>query len=152
MSEESGTRQRNIPPELDLIILSFFLHFAWEFAQVPLFEDLPTRLHIQGIIICSQATVGDVMIALAAFWAAALVSRSRRWVAKPRAAPLIVYLGTGLLLTVSVEYLSTEVLDLWAYGPDMPRLPYLGTGLSPLLQWSVIPLIVYWYLKRLAKP
>ena len=26
----------------------------------------------------------------------------------------------------------------WAYGSAMPRLPWLGTGLSPLAQWLVV--------------
>jgi len=35
----------------------------------------------------------------------------------------------------------------------MPRLPVIRTGLSPLLQWIIVPMLVLWYLRRLsAKP
>jgi len=27
----------------------------------------------------------------------------------------------------------------WAYTPAMPRVPPLGTGLAPLLQWLLLP-------------
>ena len=36
------------------------------------------------------------------------------------------------------------------YAAAMPRLPFLGTGLGPLGQWVVVPMIVIWYLHRLS--
>ena len=30
----------------------------------------------------------------------------------------------------------------------MPRLPLLGTGMLPVLQWIVIPPLVLWFVKR----
>lgn len=30
----------------------------------------------------------------------------------------------------------------WHYSDLMPRLPFLGTGLSPVLQWLILPLFV----------
>jgi hypothetical protein len=31
---------------------------------------------------------------------------------------------------------------------QMPRLPLLGTGLAPLLQWLLIPPLVAWLVRR----
>ena len=74
---------REIAPEVDLLILSFPMHFAWEFLQAPLFSSMETVSHIDGIRICLQATLGDMVIALVAFWAAALLAGTRHWVFVP---------------------------------------------------------------------
>lgn len=139
-----------IPVELDLLVLSFMGHFTWELLQAPLFSSLADKGHIPGILICLQATLGDLGIALAAFWVASIAGRGRDWAAYSRAIPVAVYLSTGLALTIGFEFLSTEILDRWTYAPEMPRLPLLGTGISPFLQWLIIPSLVLWYLKRLS--
>jgi len=36
----------------------------------------------------------------------------------------------------------------WAYSEFMPTLPVTGTGLSPLAQWIVIPLIAFWWARH----
>ena len=61
------------PPEVDLVFLSFLGHFAWELLQAPLFASLGQTEHFTGTLICLKATLGDIAIALAAFWCAALV-------------------------------------------------------------------------------
>jgi hypothetical protein len=147
----SAIQIRAVPIEVDLLILSFLGHFAWELLQAPLFESMGAVDHFKGILICLRATFGDLAIALGAFWSAALAGDGRRWVARPTLRAFVVYVGTGLIATVALEYLSMEVLDRWAYGPEMPLLPILGTGLAPILQWLIVPITVLWYLIRLTR-
>ena len=59
---------RRLPPEVDLLVLSFLGHFAWEILQAPLFSSLSKTEHFVGIAICLKATLGDLVIAIAAFW------------------------------------------------------------------------------------
>ena len=80
---------------------------------------------------------------------ASVAGRGRDWAAHPAVVPVAVYLSTGLAITIGFEFLSTEILDRWTYAPDMPRLPLFGTGLSPFLQWLIIPSLVLWYLNLL---
>ncbi|KNG94569.1 hypothetical protein [Pseudaestuariivita atlantica] len=133
---------------IDLAVLSFVFHFAWEILQAPLYSSLDDASHSVGTLECLQATLGDVIIMFAAL---ALV----RWIAGPAwndsatgRGPLV-FLVVGLGVTIVLEFVNTSLLGRWAYGPDMPSLPVLGTGLAPLAQWVVIPLIVLWYLRRL---
>ncbi|GIL02585.1 MAG: hypothetical protein BroJett030_24840 [Alphaproteobacteria bacterium] len=140
-----------MPIEADLLILSFLGHFAWELLQAPLFASLDGADHVTGILICLRATLGDMVIALSAYWAAAIAGGGRRWVTRPGVRDIAVFVATGLIATVVLEHLSTEVLDRWSYGSAMPRLPVLGTGLAPILQWLIVPTIVLWYLMRLAR-
>lgn len=146
MISESPTR---LPPEVDFAVLSFFFHFAWEFLQAPLFSNMHDVSHMAGIVTCLQATLGDVFIALVAFWGAAALARSRRWFLMRRLRDIAAFLAIGIGITVGLEYVHTEITDRWTYGDRMPVLPLLGTGLAPLLQWLLVPWLSLWYLRRL---
>jgi hypothetical protein len=64
------------------------------------------------------------------------------------ALPVLVFLGTGIALTVGFEFYYTQVTQRWTYSDLMPLVPPFGTGLSPLLQWIVIPPLVLWLSRR----
>ncbi|MDA7429200.1 hypothetical protein [Primorskyibacter aestuariivivens] len=133
---------------LDLVVLSGILHFTWEILQAPLFSSLDGASHFAGIVECAWATLGDVLIMIAAFFAARALA-GPAWNKSALGRGVVVFLAVGLIATIALEYLNTEVLGRWTYGPDMLRLPVLGTGLAPLAQWVIIPLVVLWYLRRL---
>jgi hypothetical protein len=135
-------------PEINVAFFSFILHFVWEFIQAPLFAGMAEMNHGQGIVVCTEATVGDVGIALTAYWAGAAAARSRLWILNPSVRSLLVFLGVGVGLTIGLEYYSTEMTNRWAYADIMPLVPPFGTGLSPLLQWIVVPLLVVFIVRR----
>ncbi|MCF7697991.1 hypothetical protein [Loktanella sp. M215] len=143
------TDVRQLPVEVDLLALSFLGHFAWEMLQAPLFSSMSDVSHFAGIFICLKATLGDLAIALSAFWSAAGVGRSRRWFMRPGQRAWVVFFAVGLLLTVGLEYVHTQITGRWAYDGAMPVLPVIGTGLTPILQWIFVPMLVLWYLRRL---
>lgn len=136
-------------PEVDVAVLAFFLHFVWEFWQIPLYAGVSAMPHLEGVILCSKATFGDVLIALGAYVAIALATGDRCWPRRWNAKRVGGYLGLGLAATVVLEWMATRVLDRWQYAPDMPVLPVLGTGLAPVLQWILIPLVSLLALRRL---
>lgn len=142
--------RQKVAVELDLLILSFLGHFAWEILQAPLFSSLDATAHFAGILVCLRATVGDLGIALGAFWCTAWRRGGRNWVVRPTFGAAALFIGIGLAVTIGFEFVSTEVFDRWSYGPAMPRLPLVGTGLAPLMQWLLVPMLVLWYLNRLA--
>ena len=49
---------------------------------------------------------------------------------------------------IIVEALATGPLKRWTYDEAMPRLPILGIGLLPLLQWLLLPPLVVWIVRR----
>ena len=104
--------------------------------------------HWLGVKACTQATFGDVAIALAAFWITAIFARSRSWILRPSRLDIAIFIGVGLAATTILESLAIGVLGRWAYSEAMPRLPIIGTGLLPLLQWLVIPPLVLWFVRR----
>lgn len=130
------------PPELALAFFGFLLNFVWEMWAVPFYAEIGQARHWDVVWLCTRATLGDVVILLAAFWGAAIVARTRAWALTPRPLPFAVYLGIGIVITVAMEYLATDVLGRWTYNEDAPALPLLGTGLAPLLQWLLLPPLV----------
>ena len=145
--------KRRVPAEFDLLILSFPMHFTWEFLQAPLFRSMQDVSHMDGIRICLQATLGDMVIALIAFWVASFLAGTRRWAAKLDRRSIAAWLSTGIAVTLAIEFYSTKIMARWAYGSSMPRLPLIGTGIAPVAQWIIVPMVVLWYLRRLsAKP
>ena len=97
---------------------------------------------------CTLATVGDVGISITAFWTVAAVSKSRQWFHQPRLWQIGGFVLVGIVMTVIFEALATGPLNIWKYTTLMPKVPFLGIGLLPLLQWVLIPPIIIWFVKR----
>lgn len=135
-------------PELPVAYFSFALHFVWEFVQVPTYAGMAELPHWEAIKLCTAATFGDVGMALTAFWLASLAARRRDWILQPTRIPVAISVAVGIALTVGFEYYYTNISLRWTYSDLMPLVPPLGTGLGPLLQWIVIPLIVIWLTRR----
>jgi type IV secretory pathway VirB2 component (pilin) len=135
-------------PELPVAFFSFALHFVWEFVQVPTYTGMAEMAHWEAIKMCMSATFGDVGFALTAFWIASIAARSRSWVNQPTRLPVAIFIAVGIILTIGFEYYYTSISLRWTYSELMPLVPPFGTGLSPLLQWLVIPALVIWLTRR----
>jgi hypothetical protein len=142
-----STRFRSLAsaPELRLASWGFGLHLAWEAIQTPLYADADrelsyltwTRLH---------CTLGDVLILLACFWGTALLFGGRDWIVAGGVPPMLAFVALGIAYTFWSEWWNAGIRENWTYAPSMPTL--WGIGASPLLQWVVVPFLV-WLLVRL---
>lgn len=130
------------------VVFVAIVHPLWEMAQVPLYtiwsEGTPGEIAF-AILHCSA---GDVLIAGSSLIAALLLVGNRRWPSERYGAVgAVTFLG-GLGYTVFSEWLNTEIRGSWAYAAGMPTLPLIGSGVSPLAQWIVIPLAAFWWAHR----
>ena len=146
----SGSRRSGVMnwPETNVALFAFLLNLPWEMWQIPLFKGMPSLAHWDGVILCTRAALGDAVIALLAFWLVAAISGTRSWMRRPSAVTLGAFVASGLIVTIALEYWATQVGGRWEYADAMPRLPLLGTGLAPLLQWLLIPPLVAWLVRR----
>jgi hypothetical protein len=135
-------------PEFAIIVFSFLMHFVWEYIQAPTYAGMIELDHWEGIKLCTSATFGDVGFALAAFWLTSLAAKSRSWLLEPKTWHMLLFSGIGIALTVGFEYYYTNISLRWTYSELMPLVPPFGTGLSPLLQWLIIPPLVLWFSRR----
>lgn len=132
-------------PEIPLVAGGFVLNLGWEFAQSPLYADWGREV---SYLLWSRfhCTVGDVLILLGAYWVTALLFFDRRWPGRPGLAAPMAFVVAGLAYTVWSEWLNTSLRSAWQYRPEMPVV--LGIGVSPILQWLVIPTILVTLLRR----
>lgn len=128
------------------------LNAAWEIAHAPLYTLWRTDPPGQVAFAIAHCTGGDVLIALAVLMAALTIVGSDDWPRRGywRVATVATLLGLGY--TVYSEWLNTAVRQSWAYTGAMPLVPPLGTGLSPLLQWLILPPLGFWLARRLVIP
>lgn len=115
------------------------LNLVWEIIQLPLYAiyyetDL---LEIASAVV--HCTLGDALIALSSYLLAAAATWSWNWPAERTVPGAAVAVVAGLGYTAFSEWLNVSVRGSWAYSPAMPQ--FFGLGLSPLLQWLVLPLI-----------
>lgn len=114
-------------------------HLGWEVLQLPLYTLWTTGTPQQKMFAVLHCTIGDVMIAgLSLLLALALVGRPT-WPKASGAAVYLTCLALGIGYTIFSEWLNVSVRGSWAYSSWMPTLPLVGTGVSPLLQWVVVP-------------
>lgn len=135
-------------PEFNIAVFSFLLHFVWEFVQAPTYSGIVEMNNWDGIKLCMSATFGDVGFALTAFIVTSIAARSRDWYASPKAWQLMLFLSVGIALTVGFEYYYTNITLRWTYSDLMPLVPPFGTGLIPLLQWIIVPLLALGITRR----
>lgn len=148
MTHGSGRTGPVCWPEWPLAGFGILLHFAWEMMQVPWFEGMTEASHGAVVWLCTRATLGDVVIGLAAFWIACVVAGDRQWIVQGRRTPLLVMLFTGVVVTLAFEWLATGPLERWQYAEPMPIIPIVGVGLTPLLQWLLLPPLIVWLSRR----
>jgi len=125
-------------PEISLAFFTFFLNFFWEVVQTYFYrlEDFPFPTMLYSWLHC---TWGDVMITIGSFWLVSLVSRSRRWFLRLNRWNFTSFIMAGIGYTVCSEWVNVQVFKTWEYDEMMPVVPLIGVGLTPFLQWIVIP-------------
>ena len=116
------------------------LDLVWEMAQLPLYTLWKEASAPYLVFTVAHCTAGDVLIGAASLALALMLGRegplaSWRW---RRVVGLMLLLGPGY--TIFSEWLNTTLFR-WSYSDLMPTLELAGIriGLSPLLQWLVIP-------------
>lgn len=117
------------------------LYFTWEMLQARFFASM-WNLPVQAATLwCAGAAAWDVVIQAVAYSGAAIAAGHRSWALRRSGlvVPLVVYLLIGLTVTVVIERWAVRT-GHWRYAPSMPLIA--GIGLTPLLQWTIIPLVV----------
>lgn len=131
------------------LLASAIGNVVWEVVQLPFYKLWHTGTSFEIASMVLHCTAGDVLIALVAVVATLLAVGSPSWPEQRFAAVMLGTVAVSVVVTIAVEYLSTVVWQVWAYTETMPTLPLIGTGLSPVAQWVVLPpLALVWARRR----
>lgn len=117
-------------------------NLLWEIAHVPLYTLWLTGTAGEIAYAVLHCTLGDVMIA-ATTLGLSLLLLGRGWPERRVGAVAALTILFALAYTVFSEWLNISVRGTWAYRDIMPTLPLFETGLTPLLQWIVVPGIAF---------
>ncbi len=129
--------------------LAVLLHGAWEFAHLPLYAlwDDPDRWRVARYVL--HCLAGDVLIAATTYLLTAIVFRNLDWPQRRPWPAGAFLLALGLAFTVASEWYNVYVLGGWAYKNTMPLVA--GVGLTPLLQWLIVPVVMVLILRRIGR-
>lgn len=126
------------------------LQLVWEILQLPLYTLWGQSPPAAIAFAVAHCTLGDVLIAAIALFAALICCAGKNWPQQRYWRVAVVTGAMGVSYTVFSEWNNTVVTRSWAYSSWMPTL--WGIGLSPVLQWLVIPALVFWRLfKQMGK-
>ena len=137
-------------PEFNLVVLALSLNFPWEVLQAALFEGMAAAPHSVVIGGRLQATPGDAVIVLLAHACIAALTRQRLRVLAPSRREVLGFVAVGVTITAAIEWLATRGhwSQTWVYSSAMPVIPGVEIGLSPLLQWVIVPPVALWFVRR----
>ncbi len=124
------------------------LHLVWETLQLPLYTIWRTDEPRAIAFAVLHCTAGDAMIASASLLVAWLALGRPAWPSERFIAVMVTTVVVGVGYTVASEWWNTEVRKSGAYSTLMPTVPLLGTGLSPLMQWLVVPAMGFAFVGR----
>ncbi len=121
-------------------LLSFILNFAWEVLQGPLYNGFTFSL--SHISFCGLASVADAIMVVLIYFSLAIIKKNPLWIKHINFQQTLIFIlvgGTGAILS-EMRHLS---LGNWSYAPSMPLLPFVHVGLSPVLQFMILPFLIF---------
>lgn len=123
---------------LAYISFATWFHSVWEIAHIRLYTIWRSARGIESAYAIVHCTVGDALIATATMGLALVVFRADLSGASAFGKLAAAATVLGVAYTIFSEWLNVEVRQTWSYTESMPRIPLLGIGLTPFLQWLVI--------------
>lgn len=126
-------------------------NLAWETLQLPLYTIWRTGTLREQAFAVVHCTLGDLLIALSSLALALMIVGQSSWPSSRfwQVAGVTIIFGIGY--TAFSEWLNVVVRVSWAYSEWMPVIPLFGfrLGLSPLLQWIVVPTAAFGLVRRM---
>ena len=126
---------------LIMILLSLLLNFAWEVIQAPLYNSFTFSL--SHIAFCGLASVADALMVMLIYFFLAIIYKNPLWIMHinfQRILTLVLIGGVGAILS-EMRHLS---IGTWSYTLSMPTLPFVHVGLSPVLQFILLPGLIFY--------
>ncbi len=111
--------------------VSFGLNFIWEIVQMFAYETDQQGGWIEIHLFCALASVIDAIVTVGIYALLKKIGFTRGTAAYVLAAAL------GAVCAIVFEF-SASAFGLWSYNQKMPVVPFLGVGLLPLAQLTLL--------------
>ncbi len=126
--------------------LSFFLNWVWEVAQGPLYSSF--EFDLLHISFCGLASIADMLMVYVLWFGFGSIYKNVYWVNNLTGKRIFWLMLTGGVGAILAEIRHTAVGN-WSYAEAMPLLPWVEVGLFPAVQFSFIPLIIFYLTKKI---
>lgn len=136
-------RSKRMQVILVALVMGLVVNFAWEMAQAVLYESMGTVW--QATWRCFVASLADAAMVLALVgvgWAVCRRAGSRTGGAA--------VVALGIVLGAAIEWTGLE-RSRWAYNEHMPLIYGTQIGVVPVLQMTLLPLLVFHVTRRAAR-
>ncbi len=123
-----------------MIVFAFLLNFAWELIQIPLYKN--PAYDTRHIAFCALASLADVLMVLLLYFGLAFIFKEPFWIQDLKSTRVLLLVsigGVGAVLS-EIRHLS---LGSWGYDNSMPLIPVVNVGIAPVLQFMILPLLIY---------
>ncbi len=121
-------------------IVAFIINFVWEVAQGPLYENF--QYDFEHVSFCALASIADMLMVLVLLFLFGLIYKNVYWISRLKFTRIIILILVGFLGAILAEWWHTWRGD-WAYAESMPLIPWVEVGLTPVLQFTLLPLIIF---------
>ena len=138
--------------EASMAVVVFGLSLVYELAHMPLYTNFGAETWQEKFYSAVHCALGDLNPFFLGYHIVALAKRNVFWIWQRYN-----FRSLGALTLIAVVYamvaetMYVDVKQLWSYTKAMPRLPWIGIGLTPFLQWFIVAPLVVWIMRRFNK-
>jgi hypothetical protein len=125
---------------LAMFIFAFLLNALWEISQILLYKD--GIYSFSHILFCLLASVADAIMVMLIYFSFAIIYKNALWIQNIKLKQIFFLIIVGAIGAVLAETRHLSI-GTWSYSESMPIIPYLNVGLSPILQFMILPLLIY---------
>ena len=135
-----------------IAVIAFLLNFIWELIQIPFFKS--SSYSIEHIAFCALASLADAIMVLLLYFGFASIFRNPFWIKHSKWQRIVILILVGGAGAIAIEFWHLSQSN-WAYAKTMPTIPVINVGISAVLQFMILPVLVYflslYYLKIIKK-
>lgn len=138
-TDKKSNKMKKYPFLATIAGIGFFLNLVWENVQAPLYEGYTNFW--DHFMMCFWASIIDAVVILLLYCLFAALYKDFYWIKyiNWKSAAVLVVLGAAIAVGFEQWAFDNET---WSYKDNMPVV-FLSTGLSPLLQMMLLPLLTF---------
>ncbi len=125
---------------LNVLLFAFLFNTVWEILQIPLYKE--GAYSWSHVLFCVLASVADAIMVLLIYFGFSFIYKNPVWIKKMNPEKIIFLILAGGVGAVLAETRHLSI-GTWSYATAMPIIPVLNVGLSPVLQFMILPSLIY---------
>lgn len=124
-----------------LFIAAVVFNYPWERAQSTLYvarDGTPIPWWQ-----CFSMSLGDGLLVLLIFWSGWIFFGRPEWFQHPGVRGYALMAIAALVMIIPLEWGMIYGVEWWSYTPQMPLIPSLAVGVSPVAQMLIFPPLIF---------